>query len=123
MHIIHSDWVKNLSTSTLAFDIAQFFPSLNHCFLTYILQKAGIDSSVVKFFANYLIIRKTDYVWNNFLSPMFEVNVGVGQGSALSPILSTLYLSSFLYILENYLKNLNISVSIILFVDDGLFIS
>jgi len=51
------------------------------------------------------------------------VNVGVGQGSALSPILSALYLSPFLYILENHLKNLNIPVSIISFVDDGLFIS
>ena len=51
------------------------------------------------------------------------MNVGVGQGSALSPILSALYLSLFLYILENCLKNLNIPVSIISFVDDGLFIS
>ena len=29
-HTIRAGWVKNLSTSTLAFDIAQFFPSLNH---------------------------------------------------------------------------------------------
>ena len=49
--------------------------------------------------------------------------MGVGQGSALSSILSALYLSPFLYILENHLKNLNISVSIISFVDNGLFIS
>ena len=76
----------------------------------------GLDSHVVKFFANYLINRKTNYVWNNFSSPMFEVNVGVGQGSALS-------LFPFLYILENHLKNLNILVSIISFVDDRLFIS
>ena len=48
--------------------------------------------------------------------------VGVGQRSALSPILLALYLSPFLYILENCLKNLNIPVSIISFVDDGLFI-
>ena len=54
---------------------------------------------------------------------MFEVDVRVGQGSALSPILSAFYLSSFLYILEKYLKIYNIPVSIILFVDDGLFIS
>ena len=54
---------------------------------------------------------------------MFEINVGVGQGSALSPILSALYLFSLLYILENHLKNLNIPVSIISFVDDELFIS
>jgi len=122
-YIICSGWVKNLSTSTLAFDITQFFPSLNHHFLTCILQKAGLDSYIVKFFANYLTNRKTNYVWNNFLSSIFEVNVGVRQGSALSPILSALYLSPFLYILENHLKNFNIPVSIILFVDDGLFIS
>jgi len=54
---------------------------------------------------------------------MFEVNVRVGQGSALSPILLALYLSSFLYILENHLKNLNIPISITSFIDDGLFIS
>jgi len=122
-HIICLGWVKNLSTSTLAFDITQFFPSLNHCFLTCILQKAGLDSHVVKFFANYLTDRKTNYVWNNFSSSMVEVNVRVGQESVLSPILSTLYLSPFLYILENHLKNLNIPVSVISFVDDGLFIS
>ena len=37
MHIICSGWIKNISTSTLAFNIVQFFPSLNHCFLTHIL--------------------------------------------------------------------------------------
>ena len=105
-YIICSGWVKNLSTSTLVFDIAQFFPSFNHCFLTCILQKVGLDSHGVKFFTNYLTNRKTNYMWNNFLSLTFEVNIGVGQGSALSPILSALYLFPFLYILENRLKNL-----------------
>ena len=49
--------------------------------------------------------------------------MGVGQGSALSPILSALYLSSLLYILEKQLKTLNIPISLLYFVDDGLFIS
>ena len=64
-----------------------------------------------------------NYFWNSFTSPLFDVNVGVGQGSVLSPILSALYLSPLLYILEKHLKNLKIPISIILFVDDGLFIS
>jgi len=81
----------------------------------------GLDICVVNFFTNYLIERKTNYFWNNFTSPIFNVYVGVGQGSALSPILSALYLSPFLYILENRLKHVNIPMSII-FVDDGLFI-
>ena len=54
---------------------------------------------------------------------MFDVNVGVGQGSALSPILSSLYLSLFLYILEKHFKNLKIPVSILSFVDNGLIIA
>jgi len=54
---------------------------------------------------------------------IFNINVGVGQGSALSPILSALYLLPFIYILENQLKNLKIPISIISFVNDSLFIS
>jgi len=54
---------------------------------------------------------------------MLDVNIGVGQGSVLSLILSALYLSLFLYILEKHLKNLNIPMSIISFIDDKLFIS
>jgi len=101
-YIIQSGWVKNLSTSTLTFNIVQFFPSLNHHLLTLILKKVGFISYVILFFANYLVGRKTNYSWNNFTSPIFNVNVGVGQGSALSPILSALYLSLLLYILEKH---------------------
>lgn len=68
MHIIHSDWVKNLSTSTLAFDIVQFFPSLNYHFLTFILRKVGFDLHIANFFSNYLIGRKMNYFWSGFTS-------------------------------------------------------
>jgi len=101
----------------------QFFPSLNHHFLTKVIHKAELNSQVVNFFSNYLINRKTSYKWNSFSSPIFNINVRVGQRSTLSPILLALYLSPFLYILEKCLKNLKISIYIISFVDDGLFIS
>jgi len=87
------------------------------------MKKAGFDDQIVSFFTNYLGDRKKNYYWNNFMSSVFNVNVGVGQGSALSPILSALYLLPFIYILEKRLKNLKIPISIISFVDNGLFIS
>ena len=121
-HIVRSGWAKGKATSSLAFNISQFFPSLNHRFLIRILEKAGLDPKVAFFFLNYLTQRSMKYLWNNFLSSLFEVNVGIGQGSALSPILSLLYLSPLLFILENRFKNLNIPISILSFVDDGLFI-
>ena len=78
-HIIRSGWIKNMSTSTLAFDITQFFPSLNHRLLTFIMKKVGFNNHIVLFFANYLVDRKMNYYWNNFMSPIFNVNIGVGQ--------------------------------------------
>ena len=99
-HIVRSGWVKGKLTSSLAFNILQFFPLLNYKLLTLILEKVGLNPKVTSFFANYLVKKKTSYVWNDFSSSSFEVNVGVGQGSTLSPILSALYLTPFLYILE-----------------------
>jgi len=122
IHIIYSGWTKGRTSSTLAFDISQFFPSLNHCLLVLILEKAGLDPKITNFFANYLIQRSTKYLWNELSSPSFEVNIGVGQGSVLSPILSTLYLSLLIYIIEKRFKNLNLPISILSFVDDGFFI-
>jgi len=122
-HIIRSGWVKNLTTSTIAFDIAQFFPSLNYQLLPLILDKAGLDRRVFIFFKNYLVGRKTKYIWNDFISPSFDINVGVGQGFALSPILSALYLSPVFYSLEKRLKILKIPISMISFVENGLFVS
>ena len=110
-------------TSMLAFDIMQFFLLLNHCLLSLILRKARFDPKVDYFFLNYLVGRKTWYFWNNCSSPFFNVDIRVGQGSALSPILSALYLAPILHILEKHLNILKIPVSILSFIDDGFFIA
>jgi len=86
-HIIRAGWLRQCYTSVIAFDIAQFFPSLNHKFLSTCLKKAELNTNVVGFFNSYHSNRSTTYTWNKFLSPAFNTNVGVGQGSALSPIL------------------------------------
>ena len=112
-YVIHSGWIKNLSTSTLAFNIMQFFPLLNH-YLPLIINKVELDYKVLSFFKNYL--------WNGFQSPFYNVDIGAGQGSALLPILSALYFSPIFHILEKQSKILKNPISIISFVNGGLFI-
>ena len=106
IYIIRLGWVKNKTTSTLAFDISQFFLLFNYQLLTLILEKVELKPKVTSFFVNYLAKRKTSYLWNGLPSPTFKVNIGVGQGSALSPILLVLYLSPFYICSKIVLKTL-----------------
>jgi len=49
--------------------------------------------------------------------------VEVGQGSALSPILSTLYIASIFHIFDKKTQNLLLNISTLSFMDNGLFVS
>jgi len=124
-HLIHTRWLKQCHTSIIAFDIAQFFPSLNHTFLSICLRKAGLNSNIIGFFDSYHSNCSTIYTWNGFFSPSFSTNVGVGQGSALSPIISAIYLAPIIKKFRKRIKSLKekIPTDILSFVDNGLLIS
>jgi len=87
-----------------------------------ILKKTGCDKKISTFFSDYLVGRKT-HSWNDFMSSPFSVDVGVGQGSALSSILTAFFIALIFHIFEKRLKNINIPASFLSFVDDRLFIS
>ena len=123
IYLVWAGWTKKLKTSIVAFDIVQFFPSLNHSILTLILRYFGFPDCVVDFFSDYLVGRSTQYSWNSSLSGACDTDIGVGQCSALSPILSVLYITPFICIFEYRAQPLNLNTSILLFVDDGLLIS
>jgi len=76
----------------LAFDIAQFFLSLNHQLIPLILKKVRFDSRISYFFSDYLVNRKTKYSWDSFTFSFFTVDIGVGQKLSLSFILSALFI-------------------------------
>ena len=111
IYLVRASWAKWLKTSVVAFDIVQFFPSLNHSILTLILRHFGFPDCIVDFFSNYLVGISTQYSWNSFLSGVCDADVGVGQGSALSPILSVLYIASLICIFELRAQSLNLSTS------------
>jgi len=96
----------------LAFDIAQFFPSINHQLLLLILNEPSFDSKISLFFSSYLMNRQTQYVWNNFVSPFFGADVGVDQRSALSLILSALYILPIFHIFKKRTSSLLSPISL-----------
>ena len=60
-HLVRAGWAKGLTTSVIAFDIAQFFPSINHSVLLEIVARSGFPACVGNFFRSYLVGRKTTY--------------------------------------------------------------
>ena len=90
-HLIWAGWMKGFHTSTLVFNITQFFSSLNHQLLLLILNKAGFDSKIFWFFSSYLINRQTQYVWNYFTSLFFSQYWYWSEIYTLSYSFSSLY--------------------------------
>jgi len=54
-HLVRAGWTKGYKTSVVAFDLAQYFPSLNHSVITLLLDRMGFANVVVNFFVNYLV--------------------------------------------------------------------
>ena len=90
-----------------------------------ILGKVGFDSRIFLFFSSYLIDRQTQYIWNNFVSSFFRVDVDVGQRLVFFSILFILYITPIFHIFKKRNSSLlsPIFISTLFFVDDGLFIS
>ncbi|CAA7270639.1 unnamed protein product [Cyclocybe aegerita] len=120
-HLVRAGWVKGLQTSALAFDIAQFFPSINHEMFMAVLRKQGFSPVLVEFFASYLVGRSTVYCWNTFQSDSRSADVGVGQGSALSPVISGLFIAPVMKLF--YIKAAPLNMTLLSFVDDGTILA
>jgi hypothetical protein len=120
-HLVRAGWAKSLQTSVVAFDITQFFPSLNHDVLLEIISQLGFPVKMGPFFRSYLVGRHTTYCWDAFTSDPFVADVGVGQGSALSPILSVLYLTLITRLF--HASDIGQRVSLMFYVDDSTIIA
>jgi len=116
-HLIRAGWAKKFKTSVVAFDIAQFFPSLDHDILMVVIAKAGFPPEVGNFPQSYLTGHKTMYKWDDFMSMLFVADIGVGQGSGLSLVLLGLYISLVLKLFS--FKPILKEVQLLSYVDNG----
>jgi Reverse transcriptase (RNA-dependent DNA polymerase) len=60
-HLVRARWVEGLQMSMVTFNIAQFFLSINHEVLLWVIDRLGFPPCVGKFFHSYLVGRHTTY--------------------------------------------------------------
>jgi len=120
-HLIRAGWAKKLKASMVAFDITQFFPSLNHEVLMVVIQKAGFPLALGNFFCSYLTGWKTMYKWDDSVSGLFTADIGVGQGSGLSLVLLGLYIGPVLKLFS--FEPISKEVQLLSYVNDGMVLT
>ncbi|KAF8640160.1 hypothetical protein AX16_010254 [Volvariella volvacea WC 439] len=121
VHQIKRGWKRKKVTSCLAFDIASFFPSIQPDALNRVLFKQGFNRKYTSLFRSYFQGRSTTYRLGEYKSESFPVKVGLGQGSAISPTLSALYIAPGLRTLTDKVGDDEDALQI--FVDDGVWAS
>jgi Reverse transcriptase (RNA-dependent DNA polymerase) len=120
-HLVCAGWAEGLQMSMVMFDITQFFPSINHDVLLQVIDRSGFPPCVGRFFHSYLVGRCTTYKWNTFTSGPYPADIGVGQGSALSPVLSLLCLAPILKLFSA--SDIGHQVNVMSYMDDGMLIT
>ena len=103
---------EKIGTDVIYFDFAKAFDTVSH---DLILQKLKtqhkIDGTLLKFFVNYLQVRKQQDILDNAVSNSVDVLSGVPQGSILGPLLFVLFM-------KDIYKSIDAETNIELYADD-----
>ena len=112
---IKSDKQNNLTTLCLFIDFEKAFDSIWKPGLLVKMYKMGIRGNILNLINDFLVNRKVTINVNGIVGNIRQSSdVGLPQGSALSPILFRIYLMDILTDLEN-----NEKINIYKFADDG----
>ena len=103
----------------LSFDVVQFFLSVNHKLLVWILHKGGFNTKLYNSVSSYFGPCSSSFVFCNETSPTFKSpSVGVRQGSSLSPMFLAIYLSLAIHALHST-SSISVTFGLQFYVNNG----
>jgi retron-type reverse transcriptase len=99
--------------TVILFDISGFFDNLNVDRLIYIITNLGFPTTTCAWVCSFLTDRTVCLTFNSFISEASTISYGTPQGFPLSPILSALYISLLLKLVNHTwsLYSLNIYIN------------
>ena len=113
IHNIHSAHQAGLYTGLLLFDIQGFFDHINHEWLVQAMADLGFVHMIVNWCHLFLKDCMVRLQFNGKTADPVNVLVGIPQGSPISPVLSTIYMSDLLYKMRDWTNS-----SLDMYIDD-----
>lgn len=98
---INTELEQNKHILVLFVDLSKAFDTLIHEIVIQELERIGVVGPPLELIKSYLKDRKIIVEINKIRSEVYEVNVGVGQGTNISPILFIIYVNTLFKILRN----------------------
>lgn len=101
VHDISTARKGGLVSALLTIDIKGFFDHVQHRRLIWVLWHMGFPRQVCSWVLSFISDRAATLNIDNSLSTFFDIDVGVPQGSPVSPVLACLYAAEPLFKLTN----------------------
>ena len=114
-HDIESAWNHQRVASFLCIDVKGFFDNVNHDRLVRVMWEKGFPIPIVRWVRSFLTDRSTAISLDGSTLPFAPVNIGIPQGSPVSPVLSIIYASE---IVEKLLSLTSIPTAPKAYIDD-----
>jgi hypothetical protein len=86
--------------ASLLFDIQGFFDNVNHGRLMALIESLGFAPKIYRWAASFLKDRVVQLQFNGFTSEDIELEMGMPQGSPVSPVLLIIYASPLLHLVK-----------------------
>ena len=112
--IVQESLEKKVFALSIFIDFTKAFDTISHVILLKKLELYGIRGIALKLIASYLSKRKHRTKVNSWFSSYKTIEIGLPQGSILSPLLFLFYINDLFFISTNFHK--------IFFADDTTFI-
>jgi hypothetical protein len=102
---IHKAWREGDRVAILSLDVSGAYDNVSHERLLHDLQKRGLGGKWAAWIKSFLSDRSTTLKLPEYSTEKLEVNIGIPQGSPISPILYLFYNSDLLDISDiSFLK-------------------
>lgn len=98
---VNTELEQNKHVLILFVDLSKAFDTLLHEIVIRELERIGVVGSALELIKSYIKDRKIIVEINKIRSDEYEVNVGVGQGTCVSPILFLIYVNTLFSVLRN----------------------